>query len=154
MRGSVFIVLLLAMTVAACSSGSRLNPRNWFGGGQEVVNPDLRRAAIVSQDPRPLVNQVTGFAVEQVPGGAILRVTGLPIRQGFYDGELVPVGNERPIDGLLSYQFRVNPPVTQTAQGPQASREIVVAHFVSDQTLEGVRSIQVVAAQNALASRR
>ncbi|MBV0911738.1 hypothetical protein [Anianabacter salinae] len=154
MRTTILLASLLVMIVAGCSSGSRLNPRNWFGGSEAVTNPDLRRADIAAQDPRPLVNQVTAFAVEQVPGGAILRATGLPVRQGYFDGELIPVADERPIDGILSYQFRINPPVTTTAQGPQPSREVIVARFVSDQTLEGVSQIQVVAAQNALGTRR
>lgn len=154
MRVWILIASVFVMTLASCSSGSRLNPRNWFGSSEQVSNPDIRRASIAAQDTRPMVNQITGFAVEQVPGGAILRVTGLPIRQGYFDGELVPVADERPIDGVLSYQFRINPPLSNTPQGPQPAREVVVARFVSDQTLAGVRSVQVVAAQNALASRR
>jgi len=142
----------VVITVAGCSrvAESRFNPFNWFGRSEkaEVVtsNPNA--------DPRPLVAQVVSLRVEQVPGGAIIHSTGLPPRQGFYDGVLLPVGREGAVNGVLNYQFRASAPLDQTRVSTQPSREIIVGRFVSEQTLDGVREIRVSAATNALVVRR
>ncbi len=152
MTGRIIFALLMVTMVASCSrvAESRLNPFNWFGGSRsaEVVtaNPNA--------DPRRLVSQIVSLRVEQVPGGAIIRATGLPPRQGFYDGALLPVGREVAQNGVLNYEFRASSPNFQTRAGTQQSREVIVGRFVSAQTLEGVRQIRVSGATNALAVRR
>jgi hypothetical protein len=133
--------------LAACNS--RYNPVNWFGGGQrstEIAPP----GAVL--DPRPIVPQVTRLVVDPHPSGAIIRVTGLPPRQGWYDGELVPVPGTDAT--LLSYQLRAYPPHYQTLVSTPRSRELVVATFVSADKLAGVREIRVSGELNALSSRR
>jgi hypothetical protein len=90
--------------------------------------------------------------VDPHPSGAIIRVTGLPPRQGWYDGVLlrVPAGEA----GVLSYQLRAYPPLYQTLVSTPRSREIVVATFVSTDKLVGIREIRVSGQLNALSSRR
>ncbi|KMW56926.1 hypothetical protein AIOL_001884 [Candidatus Rhodobacter oscarellae] len=151
--GKQFILALcVAGIVAGCSriSESRLNPFNWFGRSQEAevvtTAPDA--------DPRPLVRQIVSLRVEQVPGGAIVRATGLPEQQGYFDGALIPVGREVAENGALNYEFRVNPPFEQTRVSTPRSREVIVGRFVSDQTLAGAQQIRVSAAENALVVRR
>ncbi len=153
MTGKFFTAFLIVAMIAGCArvSESRLNPFNWFGRAD-------REAVVVVVDPyadtRPLVGQVVAMNVERIPGGAIVRATGLPPRQGFYDGELVPLNDEEPEDGILTFEFRAAAPEFQTRVSTQQSREVVVGRFVSDQTLDGVRAIRVVGLANALVSRR
>ena len=96
--------------------------------------------------------QVTRLEVDRHPSGAIIRATGLPPRQGWYDARLVRVPNAEP--GVLAYQLRAWPPAYQTAVSTPRSREITVAEFVSEGRLASVREIRVAGELNALASRR
>lgn len=151
--------LVIVGMLAGCGLGaSRLNPFNWFSGstsqptGPSLIPEEGRVAAV--QDLRPLMDQVTELVIERNPGGAIIRARGLPPEQGFYDGELVSLSDGEPVDGVLEYQFRVRPPVRPTRVSTVQSREIVVGLFVSNQTLENVREIRVVAKRNTRATRR
>lgn len=147
------IVLLVALAATAgCSTiaDSRLNPFNWFGRSREVATS----ATVEPADPRPLMAQVTRLAIEQTPGGAIVRATGLPPSQGYFDGELVPVSDGVAVDGILEYEFRAFPPPAPTRASTPQSREIVVGLFLTDQEMAGVRQIRVDAAENARAASR
>jgi hypothetical protein len=128
-----------------------LNPLNWFGKSESA---EVVTATQADTDPRRLVSQVVALRAEPVPGGAIIRATGLPQIQGYYDGALVAVNGGVPVDGVLNYEFRASSPDMQTRSGPERSREVIVGLFVSDQTLVGVRQIRVSAASNALIVRR
>lgn len=152
MRGKLLVILALLVAVPSCGriADSPVNPLNWFGRSVAVDSDTSNPAA----DPRPLVTQVTALRLERVPGGAIIHATGLAARQGYYGGALVPLNRGMPVDGLLAYQFRVKPPIEATRSGPARSREIIVGLFVSDQTLAGVRQIQVSGETNALATGR
>ena len=97
---------------------------------------------------------MVSLRVEQVPGGAIIYATGLPPRQGYFDGELIPVGREAANNGVLNYEFRNSAPFEQTRVSTRQSREVIVGRFVSEQTLNGVRQIRVSGATNALSVRR
>ena len=140
-------------TLVGCArvSESRLNPLNWFGKSESA---QVVMATQSDTDPRRLVSQVVTLRAEPVPGGAIIRATGLPQIQGYYDGALVPVNGGVPENGVLNYEFRASSPDVQTRSGPERSREVIVGLFVSDQTLAGVRQIRVSAASNALIVRR
>ena len=149
-----FIALAGIAAVAGCArvGRSRLNPLNWFGGAESVDTVQAAPDAAGVADPRPLVPQVTALRVDRTPGGAIVRATGLPPRQGWWSGALLPVPDDDP--AVLSYQFRAVPPAEATRVSTPRSREVVVADFVTDQTLAGVRQIRVAGAANALAVRR
>ena len=117
MRLPVTGLLILALVLAGCGRmrESRLNPFNWFGRSQEttVVATD----PIVPGrpgDPRILVAQVTEMEVARHPGGAIVRATGLPPTQGWWDAALVAENNGEPVDGVLTYRFVVDQPLKQT----------------------------------------
>lgn len=147
------LALTCVALLAACggASESRLNPLNWFGRSQTVeVSSDVARQT----DGRSLISQVVALRAEPVPGGAILRATGVPPRQGYFNGELVAINGEGPRNGVLAYEFRIASPGTQTRVGPAQSREVIVGRFVSEQTLQGVRQIRVQGASNALVVRR
>ncbi|SEN02099.1 hypothetical protein SAMN05216227_100670 [Pseudorhodobacter antarcticus] len=150
MKTPLITALCASLALGACAtiSNSRINPFNWFGGSEEVamVSPDGKPA-----DTRQLVSQVTVLVLEKMPGGVIVRATGLPPVQGFWDAELVA----RPVeDGKLTYDFRVFPPIIATNVSTPRSREVTVATYISDIKLAGVREITVQGAANARASRR
>ena len=146
-RGIALVAVLA--TVAGCArvAESRFNPFNWFGNDREITTT----APEVIADPRPLVAQVSSITIDPAPGGAILRAVGLPPRQGHFEGDLVV---QPATAGVLAFQFRVVPPFEPTRVSTDRSRELVVARFLSDQTLQGIREIQVFGAENARAVRR
>ena len=151
MRARHFTILSLCLMLAGCGGfrDSRLNPFNWFGKSQPretIVLPD--KAA----DPRPLVDAVLTLAVEQIPGGAIIRATGQTPSQGWWKADLVA----QPIteDGVLVFEFRLFPPITQTDVNTPRSREVTVATYLSDIKLDAVREIVVQGASNARTARR
>jgi len=150
MRLPLLAALTAVMLLTACGAirDSRLNPRNWFGRSEPAQVVLVEAAA----DPRPLVDQVLTLVVEPYPGGAIIRATGLPPTQGYWEAELEPLAVDE--NGVLVYEFRVFPPIIDRRVGTQVSREVTVATSLSDIKLQGITQIIVQGAQNARASRR
>jgi hypothetical protein len=151
MRLTVSAALIAITLLSACGGfrDSRLNPLNWFGRSQPAEQVQV---AATPTDPRALVDQVLTMAVESYPGGAIVRATGLPPTQGYWEAELVA----RPLDenGVLVLDFRVFPPVNGAGVVNQQSREVTVAYTLSDIKLSGISEIVVQGAGNARSSRR
>ncbi len=149
MSGRTAIILSLVVGLGACSGGK------WFAGGGNdgiVLFPDGRPAE--AADPRPLVERVTSLKVRRTPAGALLEVVGLPPRIGYWNGELVPDNDERPVDGVLSYSFRISEPPGPTPAGTPYARRVFVGHMIPNARLAGVRQIRVTGAQNAMVARR
>ncbi len=152
LRLPVTVALVAVLTLSACGGlrESRLNPLNWFGRSRDVA-----QTAVVSQapqDPRNLIQTVLSMSVEPFPGGAIIRATGLPPTQGWWEAELVA----RPVDdkGVLVLDFRVFAPPGARPVVNQQSREITAAISLSNIKLEGIREIVVQGETNARSSRR
>ena len=151
-RRNVVVSLLAVGAVGACGRvrDSRLNPFNWFGRSRdetvEVEQSDF------NDDPRRYVEQVVSLNVDPTPEGAIIRTVGLPPFQGYWDAELVQRSDPDPT--RLIYEFRVAPPLRQTRQGTQPSREIIAGIAVSNARLRGVRTITVVGRANQRSVRR
>lgn len=148
--------VIVALSLSGCSTvrESRFNPFNWF---QRAESTETQAASAVPdrpQDPRVLVARVTGLAVERYSGGAIVRATGLPPTQGWWEAELVPENGGEPVDGVMTYRFVVAPPLGETRVSTPQSREIVVARSISNAKLPRVRQIVVIGAENQLTSRR
>lgn len=153
---------------------SSLNPFNWFGRSQEVpveqtaeteaANPLIptrtgifsrRRAQQREVDTTTPIATITELRVERVPGGAIIHARGVDSFANSYNAGLKPNNAEElPEDGVLVYSFRREVPENTLPGGAEATREITVGRFVTDQTLRGVRGIRVEAAQNARSVRR
>lgn len=152
MRLPLTAALIAVTLLGACGSmrESRLNPLNWFKKSESVQTVGLTSER--PADPRPLVQDVVSMSVEPYPGGAIIRATGLPPTQGWWDAELVA----RPVDenGVLVYEFHVFPPLGATPANLPQSREITVATSLSTIRLGGVSEIVVQGAANARSSRR
>ena len=143
-------VLVTVLALASCGFGqSRFNPINWFGPPRVGAPVAVYTAPI---DPRGLVATVLTLKVEPYPGGAIVRATGLPPTQGFWDAALVLLPNDG--KGHLVYEFRISPPKGQAPVGSQPSREVVVAANATEYQLQGITSIEVRSAANALSAHR
>lgn len=169
MRTIVPVLLLSSLVVSGCST--RANPFNWFGGdgdGAAAVavpverdNPLIpERAGLFSGIdevyvyPGFPVDTVTGVAVERVPGGIIVRATGRAAVQGVYDVRLIPANeDELPVEGVMTYTLEAVRSQSNVAGAP-ATRDVIVARKVSDQTLAGTRTIRVEGLQNAQTARR
>lgn len=144
-------LLLLGLTAAvgACSNAREnagLRLLGVFGRDEEKkvqTNPD---GTLV--DPRPLIDQVLSVRVERNQGGVIVHAMGLPPTQGYYDAELVVQNGGIPVKGVLSFEFRAAPPPQPAAVSTQRSREVLVGLYLTNQQLDGVRRIEVIAARN------
>ena len=161
------IPLLLIAALVLTSGGrvrdSRINPLNWFGRAEarEVTpsetNPLIPRRSAISlrpdrPDERTPVAQITEMTVDRLPGGAIVRVTGVPSRQGAYNVGLKAVDGPEGPDDVLRYVLVADQPVRPV--GTAASRQVVAAVRVSDQDLATIKRIEVLSASNILTSRR
>lgn len=147
MRKTALTAMTLVLLLGACGTvrDSRINPFNWFGGAREGRAVE---AAGPVGDGRILVAQVTHFSVEPAVGGAVLRATGLPPTQGWYEGELVLVPDaDKPND--LLFRFVIRAPVLPNRVSTQRSREVTVARYLTDYQLEGIRRITVTAEGNS-----
>ena len=172
MRKTLPIILAATLVVGACATvrESRLNPFNWFGQSRsapvtqtENTNPLIpkggglfsnKRAEDVVYEGRPF-EQVTNLTIERIPGGAIIRATGLAARQGIYAVQLTPENEEElAVDGVLTYRLEGVRPNSTTAIGTKPTREVIAARRVTDQHLAGVRLIRVEGQLNAQVSRR
>jgi len=150
MSRSLALALAALLVLAACGSvrDSRLNPFNWFGRSEptELIVLPERRA-----DPRPLVEDVVTMQVESYSGGAIVRATGITPTQGWWDAELVEAESDEP--GHLILEFRIVPPLTDTAVNTPRSREVTVALTLTPQKLRSINRVTVQGANNARTAR-
>lgn len=172
MSKSLSLLLAATLVLSACGTirDSRVNPFNWFGQSRSVAvepkeqtNPLIptrsglfatARAEEEIYQGRPF-DQVLDLTIERVPGGAIIRATGLAQRQGIYDVRLTPANEEEEaVDGVLTYRLEGILPDTRTRVGTQPTREVIAARQVTDQTLRGVRVIRVEGQRNAREARR
>ncbi|MCL1627326.1 MULTISPECIES: hypothetical protein [Roseinatronobacter] len=155
MQKPAVAALALVLALGACGSGSlsRLNPMTWFGSDEvETIAPAGGWGG--PADRRALVPAVRDMEVLRTPEGAIIRASGVTETQGWWDVQLRPVNDERPLDGALIYEFVLAAPRTQTGTGPEPSRTVNAAVKVTNFQLAGVRRIVVRGAQNALSVRR
>ncbi len=147
----VLLAALLALSLTGCGyvAKSKLNPFNWFGRSEPRESIATVAAKVETRD---LAAQVTSMEVLPYSAGAIIRATGEMPTQGWWDAELVAL----PVDenGVLVYEFRVFPPLTDTPVGTAQTREVTVVVSISPQKLDGVSEIVVQGATNARSSRR
>ncbi|MEP5729779.1 MAG: hypothetical protein ABJL67_10415 [Sulfitobacter sp.] len=168
MRKTLPLILAATLVVGACAGvrESRVNPFNWFGQSRstpiertENTNPLIpqqggglfsrRRASDAEYAGRPF-DQVTNLTIERVPGGAIIRATGLAARQGIYLVQLTPENeDEEPVDGVLTYRLEGVLPEKGTRVGTEPTREVIAARRVSDRQLRNVTRIRVEGQRNA-----
>lgn len=148
MRGTLVAGLVVIGLLSGCGVAQRLNPLNWFGGAEDTASAvSVQRRA----DDRPLMQSIAALSVDPTPAGAIVKATGIPPTQGYWEGDLVLV-EQTP--GRLLYEFRAYPPPRPARVSTEASRAVVVGTFLSERALRGVREIAVTGTGNALVVRR
>lgn len=154
MRIALFAAMAALMILAACGKirESRFNPFN--GSRAEVATLQPKGGYVVTPEYRQLVDQVLTLAVEPMPGGGIVRATGLPATQGYWQADLVPENDGEPVDGVLTLRFVVFPPPQPAPASTQPSREITVGYFLTDQQLAKISRIIVQGQTTALSVRR
>lgn len=169
-------ITLLSLTACGTVRESRANPFNWFGNDTIIVRTDAledgansgevseinplipqRRASIFRSDEEQtyggaLVSRVTDLNVDRVPGGAVIRATGVVSSLGAFDVRLVEVPTAEA--NVLRFEMRAYQPRESAGQGSDAARTVNVATSVTDQGLAGVRSIEVIARENQSVTRR
>jgi hypothetical protein len=145
MKRVLILGSVLGLTLAGCGKGN-LNPLHWFKArkGAEV------QAYAPPVDPRGLIEKVISLQIDPARTGVLVRATGLPPTQGFWDAALVA----QPSDGSghLVFEFRIFPPTVPNAAGTKSSREITAVASVTKFQLDGVTSIEVKGAQNAMSA--
>ncbi len=158
MTARILAALSLILGMSACDSGLNLNPLTWFSaattGDEKLVAVEPTGGWPTDSDPRDMVAQVTALTVEQTTAGAIVHATGLPPEIGYWQAELVADNKGRPVDGVVTYTFRIAPPYWNQGTGTPYARSVDVAAFIPGNILRDVRQIQVVGAQNVLTVRR
>ena len=162
MRIFVLCLAIAVMGVSACNS--RYNPVNWFGGSEDLpdegssTNPLIPKKSGMSRPeesyPGIPVATISELKVERVANGALIRATGVAYVQGAFSVQLQPQNKGKPVDGVLTFDLMAIHPSNGYAGGPDRTREVIVAHSLTDQQLEGVRTIKVVANNNARQARR
>ena len=167
MRVTPPALLMSIVLLAGC--GSSANPVNWFGGAQpdesvlepiDAANPLIPQRTGIFQrrnTPAPYlgstINAVADLTLERVPGGLIIRATGRSATLGAFNAQLTPTTkDETPVDGVLTYRLQAQ--YTQVSGGTPEARDVVVARQLTDQELQGTRTIRVEGLQNALERRR
>ncbi len=173
MRKTLTALMVSTLLLTACGAvrDSRVNPFNWFGRSQS------ERLGTTAENTNPLIptrgglfsrlreqdavyeggpfEQVTDLTIEKVPGGALIRATGLAARQGIYAVRLTPANeDELPVDGVLTYRLEGVRPDAATAVGAIPTREVIAARRITEQNLRGVRTIRVEGLLNAQVARR
>ncbi len=176
MRILTISFLVATMTLTSCGGirDSRVNPLNWFGSAQsgpvqqtapEEINPlipdtasrglfdSLREQADIYVGTP--VDQIKSLVVEAIPGGAIIRVTGVTDVLGVYDVRLTKT-NEDDVaeDGVLTYQLQGIRPARATRGGTERTRTVVAARRLSASQLAGTRVIRVEGLRNAQTTAR
>lgn len=131
------MILALASTLTAC-----------WGSKDSQLDAAANPAQIV--DSRPVVQRVTSLEIEPIQEGVIIRATGLPPTQGWWNGELAPENLGQPKDGVMSYRFVLFPPENATRASTPQSREVTVAIFLSKIKLADVSTIVVAGQANSL----
>lgn len=167
MRRTLVISLATVGLLAGCGGGSSsasFNPFSWFGkdkavtvtedGQQVVVLESLApgKGYIAFTDTRPLIPDVTEVSIDRLPGGAVVRASGVAPSLGYYDAELVAISDGS--DGRLVLQFRARHPAKAPGIGSVHQRTLTVALRLSDDDLSGVREIVVQGANTSRVTRR
>jgi hypothetical protein len=125
---------------------------NWFSKSEQTLVPSGGWGG--QTDRRALVPVVTDVEMIRTPEGAVLRATAMMATQGWWDVELRPVNEERPVEGALIYEFVAAGPISAAPSGSEASRQVTAGVKITNARLDGVRRVVVRGAQNARDVRR
>lgn len=150
------------LAVAALLAGCSLP----FGGipasepnadSREVVRDEERGllTGLFTRAPRDLPDAVPvpmrEAALERGYGGVILRATGVAPTQGFYNAALVPADDGVPdAAGVLTVSLVAVPPETPVDVGPERTRLLLTAAYLSERELRDIRALRVVSSASSV----
>lgn len=176
MRLTLSALLVATLTLSACSAmrDSRMNPANWFGNSRsEPVAQDTPAETnpLIPADRGPglfaslrdqtelyvgtPVDRITGLVIERVPGGAIVRATGVVDEDRVYDVRLITDSDENvPVDGVLTYRLSAVHSDRPTRTLSERVRTVTAARRLTDQELAEIRVIRVEGVRNAQSTTR
>ncbi|MEO0911558.1 MAG: hypothetical protein AAFY59_00995 [Pseudomonadota bacterium] len=141
-------MLVGVFLVSACGGSNPLGSigsLNPFGGGAAAEAEVPARATTLVPAGTILLPATAEVRPEPALRGIILRATAVAPTQGYYGAVLVPERRGAPDEnGIVTFQFRVFPPISSASQGPQQTRLLTAGAFVSDDDLEVVRGFRVV----------
>lgn len=165
MRRFVAVLVVSSIVLSGCSRlrDSRLNPGNWFGGGNaqpvattgSEANPLIPKQTRIRRKDRikiyrgTPVDQVTNVRIEPTSAGAIVHVTGVSLQQGAHDVRLTAENDGEPLGGVLILRLMALQP-NDTPQGQARQRTIHAGRFVSNNDLAATRTIRIIGARNEL----
>lgn len=169
MQKPLALTLACALLLTGCGGWkqSRVNPSNWFGSAEPAevavaqsgnpLMPQESNSRGMFARPEPvdasiLIGSISDMRIERTASGAIIYATAVASRQGAYDVELRPAGPAE--EDVLSYEFRAVFPEAPTGTGSEYSRTLHAARTISNQDLQGIRTVRVTGAQNARESHR
>jgi hypothetical protein len=169
MRGLVTLLTISGLVLAGCAGfrGSSADPANGSGSGQAATagapaaNPLLpeegesifRRKSDAEIYAGTAIHAVQDVTVEPASGGAIVKATGVSLRQGAFDVRLWPENGGVPVEGMLTYTLRAVQRA-DTPQGPEQTRRVSAGQFVSSQTLAAARGVRVLSQTTTATSTR
>ncbi len=146
MYRSLALCALFAVTACSGVNMDAVNPMNWFdrGSSEQTAAPEPLEVV----DAREFVPQVIEASPQPISNGIILLAKGVTPTSGYWDPALVPTNNEQPVDGILTYEFRVASPALADGETTAESTELQAARTITGDKLEGVSTIRVVSATN------
>jgi hypothetical protein len=175
MRLLMTTLMISTLTLSACGfRDSRANPANWFGNSRSQpvdidqnvdtnpLIPQNESAGLFSSfsDQTDLytgtpIDQVTELVIERVPGGAVVRATGVSDYDGPFGVRLTPTSDvSDPTDGIMSYTFEAERPRDAGRTTSTRVRTVTAAVRLTDKQLARIKTIRVDAARNAQTTAR
>lgn len=142
------LTILAVSGLSACSGNSGfLGSLNPFGGR------DSARTVAASAEIAPgvLVDRLDRAVAEPALRGIILRAAAIAPMQGYHAAQLYPRNEGRPDEnGIVRFEFRAMPPSAPRPVGPERTRRLIVATFIHDDDLAGIRGFRIVSATNSV----
>ncbi len=144
---SATVFLLCLGLLSGCDTLRSLNP---FGGGNTravyergsdgelvIAEPPVRDGSI----PAPAIRS---HRIDRSRQGVILVVETVAQTQGYYGAKLYRRNFGEPdANGVLSYEFRVKPPEGPATPGPERTRILQAADFISEGELRSITRIVI-----------
>lgn len=161
MRISVLILMSATLALSGCQS--RWNPTNWWGddpvpvGEVNPLIPDTTddgrsffQAKEVAEFVGSPIQTVTSVEVHKVPEGNLVMVVGVASVHGVSNVRLIPTNDGIPENGILTLELRGIYPEDPIVGGADVTREVTTAVVLTEQHLNGARTIRVSAANNSI----
>lgn len=144
---SLTLCVISLVLLTGCDTLRALNP---FGGGSDRpviergVDGELVRVEPPINDGSVLAPAIRSHRLDPSRQGAILVVETLAPSQGYYGARLYRRNFGEPdANGILRYEFRLRPPEGPATPGPERTRILQAADFISEGELADITEIRI-----------